>query len=41
MSGYVYDFIEGGKDLKDLLAEHGMQWPGRRGRAVAPADLDL
>ncbi|SDU88350.1 Nicotinamidase-related amidase [Microlunatus sagamiharensis] len=25
----------------DLLAEHGMQWPGRRGRAVAPEDLDL
>ena len=25
----------------DLLAEHGMQWPGRRGRSVAPDDLDL
>ncbi len=25
----------------DLLAEHGMQWPGRRGRAVSAADLDL
>jgi len=25
----------------DLLAEHGMQWPGRRGRSVAAEDLDL
>ena len=25
----------------DLLAEHGMSWPGRRGRSVAVEDLDL